>query len=479
MKSLAKNTIFNVIYNVCSLLFPLVTSMYISRILLEDGVGSISYARNIASYFETFAAFGLPVYGLREIAKVQNNQLNTNKTFTELFSINFITTLVASLLYCILIPLSLHNSLDTRLTIFFGFSVLFNFINVDWFYQGKEEYVYISCRSIFIKAVSLICTLLLIKTKDDYIKYALILVFANGGNYIFNIIHIRKLVKFDFKGIDIKRHISPLTVLAASIFLSTLYSKLDITMLGSISTKTATGLYSNAHRTIDMLVVASASVSAVFLPRLSYFYENSKSEFTRLIEFGIRTLSFTTMPIAAGLFIISSPLIELLYGADFLPAAITVKIFSVLILVRAFGDLLCYQLVICTGNEKKRLQAYAMAAGVNIVLNALLIPHLAENGAAIASVISELTVNLYQFIKIKKLVTIPFPKKAAFQGVFATLIMSASIIPIVCIENIPSIIQCISALAVGAVVYIIANLIMKNIFLIDCITKIKGKLIKK
>ena len=84
-KSLAKNSLFNVIYTVSNILFPLIASMYISRILLADGVGRVSYAQNVVSYFTTFAALGLPVYGIREIAKARDNQNSLNEVFTELF----------------------------------------------------------------------------------------------------------------------------------------------------------------------------------------------------------------------------------------------------------------------------------------------------------------------------------------------------------------------------------------------------------
>lgn len=475
---LLKNTVFNVIYNLCNMLFPLITSMYISRILMREGIGNISYAQNIASYFVTFAALGLPTYGVREIAKARGSQLNTNKTFTELFLINAVSTALASVIYCILIASSFHNSLDTELTICFGCSILFNFINIDWFYQGKEEYVYIACRSIIVKIISLLCTILFVKTKDDYLKYAIILVAASGSNYIFNIFHVRKYVRLDFHDLKFKQHLTPLFVLALSIFLSTVYSKIDITMLGTMSTKAATGVYSNAHKIIDMIIVACTAISAVFLPRLSYYYNRDKKEFTGLIDLGIRILSFVTVPVTAGLFILSSQAVELLYGSDFSAASLTIRIFSILIIIKGFGNLLCYQLIICTGNEKKRLPAYLAAAVINVVLNAVLIPRYNENGAAVASVISEITVNLYQFISVKKIVDIPFPKKAIWQSVISTAVMSAAVLLFTSFTNLPMLAECILAVGIGAVTYLAVNLIMKNQFLFDCIMKMKGKLSK-
>ena len=62
MKSLAKNSFYNIIYQVLNLLFPLVTSVYVSRIIFEDGIGKVAYAQNITSYFVTLALLGFPAY---------------------------------------------------------------------------------------------------------------------------------------------------------------------------------------------------------------------------------------------------------------------------------------------------------------------------------------------------------------------------------------------------------------------------------
>ena len=81
MKSLAKNSLYNIIYQALMLVFPMITSMYVSRIILEDGVGKVAYAQNIVSYFTALAATGFPAYGIREIAKVSDNQKEKNKSF--------------------------------------------------------------------------------------------------------------------------------------------------------------------------------------------------------------------------------------------------------------------------------------------------------------------------------------------------------------------------------------------------------------
>lgn len=59
-KSLVKNSLYNILYTTINILFPLITSIYSARILLASGVGTVAYSQNIASYFVTFAALGLP-----------------------------------------------------------------------------------------------------------------------------------------------------------------------------------------------------------------------------------------------------------------------------------------------------------------------------------------------------------------------------------------------------------------------------------
>lgn len=98
-KSLLKNSIFNIIYTVSNILFPFVTSIYVSRILLPAGVGKVAGAQNLVSYFVTLAALGLPSYGVREFAKVRENSERKDTLFTELFIINLISTTISIVAY--------------------------------------------------------------------------------------------------------------------------------------------------------------------------------------------------------------------------------------------------------------------------------------------------------------------------------------------------------------------------------------------
>lgn len=476
MKSLAKNGAFNVVYSVVNMIFPLITSIYVSRILLVEGIGKVSYVQNIVSYFIAFAALGQPVYGTREIAKVRFRQEEKNKVFSELFILNSFSTLGFSVMYLILVFSSTQFNSQLALMLASGLLIFFNFINVDWFYQGEEEYEYIAIRSIIIKTISIIFIIVFVKSKEDYVLYALISSLAMGGNYIFNIFNLNEKVRFTIKGLDMKRHLTPLLILMTTIFLGSVYSKIDITMLGIFKSDYDVGLYSYAFKIINMIITACIAISTVFLPRLSFYYSNDKNKFHQLIQFGIRLITFISVPAAVGTFLLSEKIIVLLFGSAFKPAAGTIQIFAILIIVKSFGDLLCYQLIICTGNEKKRLPAYFLASVSNILLNVMLIPILSFNGAAIASVITEFVVNGFQLIKIKKIVKLSMDWNSIRQAIISTIFMVVVVIAILNItESLSLLFQVVFSIVGGGAIYLIINMVTKNEILYSVADKIKNK----
>lgn len=477
-KSLLKNSIYNVIYTTVNILFPFATSIYVSRILLPAGVGKVVAAQNIASYFVTFAALGLPSYGVREFAKVRENSDKRNKLFTELLLLNVVSTTLAVIFFLLLIFGNTGFNGEWGLYAACGLSIAFNYLNIDWMYQGLEEFGYITGRSLLIKLLSLVALFLFVKTKQDYITYALISSFATGGNYVFNIFHARKFVKIVFSGVELQQHIKPVILIACIIFLSSIYIKLDVTMLNIMATDDSVGYYSYAQKTINIVLTMANAVTGALLPRLSYYYENDKEIFCKLLDKGFQVLCFMTFPLAVGLELVAPQAVLFLYGESFQPAAQTIRLMCPLILIKGFGDLFCYQLVYSTKNEKIILPASVSASVINVVANVVLIPALLQNGAVIASVFSELTTNAIQFVYMKKKVQFKINGKALVIGLFGTAIMSVCVFMVARLR-LPNTISLFVEVICGAVVYIAINIIMKNALIFEIVEKIKNRVLRK
>ena len=109
-----------------------------------------------------------------------------------LFIINLISTTISLIAYIFVLILNNGFNGEGALYICCGLAIFFNYLNIDWIYQGLEEYGYITGRSVVIKCISLALLVVFVKTREDYVAYALLTSLALGGNYIFNVIHTNR-----------------------------------------------------------------------------------------------------------------------------------------------------------------------------------------------------------------------------------------------------------------------------------------------
>ena len=100
-KSIRKNAAFNVMKTAMSMLFPLITFPYASRILSPEGIGKVNFANSIVAYFTLIAGLGIEFYGIREGAKVRHDKDKLSKLTMELFLLNLISTVISYGLFAI------------------------------------------------------------------------------------------------------------------------------------------------------------------------------------------------------------------------------------------------------------------------------------------------------------------------------------------------------------------------------------------
>ena len=477
MKSLAKNSLFNAFYQVLNIIFPLISSMYVARTLMPESIGRVAYAQNIASYFVTAAALGIPTVGLRAISNARDDRQELNRTFSELIILNACSTVLSLAFYWVLVFCNPAFREDYPLYIATGLVVLFNIINIDWLYKGYEEYVYIVIRSIIVKLLSLLALILLVKCKDDYVIYAVITSLATCGNYLFNALRARRYVTLQLHDLDFKQHIKPVFLFAGTLFFAAIYSQVDTTMLGIMVGDESVGYYSYAHKVLQIGIGFCTAVTSAFLPRLSYCFQKDIEQFHALVAKGIQIIAFLAIPATVGLFILAPEAIDLLFGAAFLPAVLTLRILSILIIVFSFGNLMCYQMMICSGNENVHVKILGCAAVINVVLNAILIPVYQHNGAAIASVIAELFINILECVYFARRLQIKYEWNVIGQSIFSSGIMGASLFIAKRFSN-GTIISFVCCVGIGLLVYLCVNMANKNQFLTDAVLIIRKKFSK-
>ena len=395
-KSLSKGGIYYLIYNVLNIAFPFITGIYVARKLLPENIGAVAAAQNVAEYFVILAFLGIPTYGLREIAKVRNDPEERNKVFSELFIINFISTVVFLIAYVIVILSVGKYRRELPIYIIAGLSVALNAFNISWLYEGMEEF-----------------------------KYAGITVFGTAGNYLINMAYAPKFVRFTTQGLNLKRHMRSIFFLVAVNLAIELYALMDVTMMNFMCGKENIAYYKYGNSIQKILLQVVNTFTMVLVPRITFFFkENRKEEFNALVSKGLILIVMLSVPMIVGIFFTSSFLIQELYGVQYQHSATILKMLSVLLLISPIGYLLGSRMLLVTDHENRMIICVGIGAVINLMGNSLLIPRYQEFGAAIASIISEIAVMVVYVQFGKKYYQLIGVGRSAVKVVLAVTVMA-------------------------------------------------------
>jgi len=473
-KSIKLNALFNVIRTMSTMIFPLITFPYTSRILGPEGIGKVSFATSFVSYFVLMASIGVPLYGIREIAKVRDDKKKLNALTQELFVMHLITSIFFLLVFIILI--FLNGKLSDEKTLFFivSFSIILTTLGMEWLYQGLEQYSYITIRSIIFSTISTIAIFIFIHKKQDYLVYALIGVFASFGSSVLNFYNARKILfSKRTQAWNFKRHFKPMAMVYLMNFIISIYIQLDTVMLGFMSNAKNVGFYASGLKINKMLLGLVTSLGSVLLPRLSYYISNNmKEDFIRILKKSFEVIWIFCLPIVAALMLLSKEIILVFAGPQYLPAYTCIIITAPIILFIGLTNIFGIQILYPLGKDKEIVYSVAFGATLSFILNLILIPNFTYVGASIATLLSELIVLIVQFVLISKEYRILMPFKTILKYFFATLLLSLMVLLIK--WWLPQFwLRLIVSVPIGVIIYFGTLFLIKESLVIETYTKLK------
>ncbi|GHT01414.1 heteropolysaccharide repeat-containing protein [Bacteroidia bacterium] len=407
--SIKKNIVYNVGLSVANLLFPLVTSPYIYRVLGVENIGLVNFAMSYANYFVLFAALGTGLYGIREIAKYKDNQEQASQLFSEIFRINLITTFIVSLIYFASVFYIPELRQDWHLFIVAGISVYLVPIAIDWYFQGLEEFKMIACRSFIIKCVSFAGLFIFVRQREDVMPYLMLFILSTLGTNVWNLIYAKKKgLKIKWRNLNVKVHIKPMLVFFASNIAASIFVALNVLMLGFLSTYEQVGLFTSSNKITDFAMLAFFAINAVLLPRVAFNKkQNDHLANANLLQKVFDTNALLIMPVAIGLYLVSARFIPLFFGNEFTGSIVPMQILSFKVIAAMINSFFTTSVLAALGHENKFLIVVCLTATVSFILNWIFIPLYGAVGAAITIIISETTeifLNLffvYKFTNIR------------------------------------------------------------------------------
>lgn len=427
LKSIKVNFLMNAILNMSSLVFPLITFPYISRVLSPVGYGKFSFANSVISYFAILAQLGIPTYGIRACAKVRDNKEKLSKTVCEILLINIVICLFAYMMFFCALFLVPKFRADKDLFLVMSLSILFNTIGVEWLYKALENYTYITVRSIVFKFIAVIAMFIMVREQKDYVMYGGISILASSGSYVLNFLYLPQIISVRSYGrYDLKKHLKPVMIFFAMSCATTIYVHLDAVMLGFMKTDADVGYYSVAIKTKMILVSVITSLGAVLLPRASYYIEHKmEHEFHKILKKALNFVLLVSLPLTIYFMIYSKEGIIFLAGSEYSDSVIPMMVIMMTVPLIGMTNVMGIQTLVPLGKEKYVLYSEIVGAVVDLILNMLLIPVMASTGAAIGTLAAETAVWCVQYLVLRKTVDQAF--KSVHYGSVAVAIVLSSV----------------------------------------------------
>lgn len=475
-QSVKVNYILNLINTGTQMLFPLITFPYVCRVIEADGIGQINFFQSIISYISLFTCLGIPMYAIREIARDRSDVVQMNRTAMEILLLHSMLTLVGYAIVAILCLTVPQIQVNIPLFLILSLTIFFTAIGCEWFYQGIEDFKYITIRGLIIKTISVVLLFIFVKSKTDLLYYGCYTVFGVLGGNIFNLFRLRKYIHREniiFSELHIKRHIKPVLKVFSFSVVTSIYLQLNTVLLGFLKNALAVGYFAAATKVMQMLLKMSACLGSVMMPRASHLIaENKEAEFNRLIQ---KSYDFTlaiALPMTIGLIFCAPSLITALCGVKFEHSILPSQIIAPIILMVAISNIFGIQVLFPKGKINIVTLCCGIGAVADLMLNLCLIPLFSYIGTSIAYLGAEVATTVSMYFIGRRYIPIIYFKKSHLTYVLGCIVM-AFVLYGISLLQLPTLTILLLQGCCGVLAYFIILCICKDEMLVQILSKIK------
>lgn len=388
-----KNFGYNLILTLCGYIIPLITYPYISRVLGVANIGVCNFVDSIINYFVLFSMLGVGSFGVREIARVNKDFEQRNIVFTNLIALNFITTIIAvfALILCAYI---VPRLVDYRPYLLIGVvKLVFNMFLIEWFYQGIQDFKYITIRSLLVRIVYVISIFVLIHDAGDVLMYFFLTSLTTIINAVINWIHAKKFVKIEFRKINLRVFIVPILIFGYYRILTSMYTTFNTVFLGFSSGDVEVGYFSTATKLYTIIMSIFVAFTTVMIPKVSeLLHEGQTAKLQWISDKTLSLVSVFSIPIIIYCLFCAEDVVLLLSGPGYEGAIVPFRIVIFMLLIIGAEQILIQQFLMASPKNKPIFVVSTIGAIVGVGLNVLLTPSYGSVGSSIAWGVSEICV---------------------------------------------------------------------------------------
>jgi len=431
-RRIALNTLVTIFGDIGGKVLSFVFIIYAARYFQVERYGELSFALSFTTLFYVLSDLGFFELLTREVAR--NHNL-ASKFMGNLIVLKTIIVLPVYLTMIFVINLMGYPTETVTIISIIGVSIII----IDSFclifqalFRSFEKLEYPAIGKILKNSILIVGIFIIMKLHLGLIEFSYFyLISSSTWLALSSIIIFEKFAKPDFRvNLEFWRFIikEGLPFWATSIFLI-IYYQIDIVMLSVMKENYDVGIYSAAYKFITSLSFIPVAFIAAMFPVTSRLYVSSKEKLKFVFEKSFKFISIISIYLAVIIFLLSDDIINLIYGASYLPSASALKILTIseviLFIATVFANLLnsINRQIICA------IQT-GIAALLNVLLDFLLIPQYSYIGASFATVFTDIFSFMFLYVWIMKseyrlpLKSIVEVAKVLITGVLVGLILS-------------------------------------------------------
>lgn len=426
---IARNYLYNMLLTLSNLLVPFITIPYISRILDPEGIGAVSFTASVVQYFVLFATLGTNLYGTREIASVRGKPERLNEVFWQVEYLRITATFLTYIVFSVFLLFSYPGY---RLLYLINSLLIINTaLDITFLFQGLEDFAKITIRGLLMRLIGTFLIFLLIHKPSDYPLYALINVTSTIlGSVVMWIYFKRYNLKLAKSSLEhMKYHLIGSIKLFVPMLAIEVYTVLDKTMVGILSTEAEVGYYTMSQRLVKMVLALITSLGTVMMPRMSNLVATKQhEEAEKYIRVVFDFLTYASVLAMVLILVTIKDFVPLFFGDKFLKVKDLVAYITPIILFISWSNLFGIQVMVPMKKENYLTLSVITGALVNFFMNLILIPRYQSLGAVIGTVIAEFAVTVVQMFLVRKLISLNLLFSQTWKHVVAGLITFITLI---------------------------------------------------
>jgi PST family polysaccharide transporter len=388
-----------------SRLFGFLTTALLARRLGLDGFGQVGFALAILAYGISGTDFGLVTVGARSVARDRGAARDLYKRMVPLRALLGIGASGVILAFAFLVP----RAAEVRwLLSLYGLGAILQGCAIEWLFIGREQMGLVALSRITATGFYYVLMLWWLRGPSDLMLVpAAFLVSTATGVLVLHLLNLGYPTATTTPAAPTQSWralLSSAWPIGLAGLLTQAHVNVGLVLLGSLRGFTETGVFAGAYRLVFFLMTLDRVFYTAFLPVMSRYLAARRAEVGQLAGTVLRLVLALTLPLCIGAVLLAGPLVELVLGVSFAPAADPLRLMVWFLPISMLNSLAGYTLV-SAGQERRFLRNVAIGTSISIGLSVTGVMVAAGTGAAAALTLGEvaiLAVMLPDFISLAR-----------------------------------------------------------------------------